>query len=71
MEVTNSEIQNILNKVVQIHRKYWASRLAQAVWAYRITWKTTIGFTRYELVYGKTTILPIEFEYKTLRIVVE
>jgi hypothetical protein len=27
---------------------------------------TTIGFTPYELVYGKIVVLPIEFEYKTL-----
>jgi len=41
------------------------------VWAYRTTWKTTTGFTPNELMYGKIVVLPIEFEYKTLRIVVE
>jgi hypothetical protein len=28
---------------------------------------STTGFTPFELLYGKTTIMPIEFEHKTLR----
>jgi len=35
--------------------------------AYNTTWKTTIGFTPYDLVYGKKALLSIEFEYNTLR----
>lgn len=45
--------------------------MPEAVWAYRTTWKTTIGFTPYELVYGKKEILLIEYEYQTLRIIVQ
>jgi len=41
--------------------------LVEAVWSYNITHKTTIGFTPYELDFGKKVTLPIEFEQKTLR----
>lgn len=67
VEVTNREIEEILTKTVQLHKKDWSSRLPEAVWAYRTTWKTTTGFTPFELLYGKTTMLPIEFQHKTLR----
>ena len=62
-EVTNREIEAILTKIVHIHKKDWTSRLTKVVWAYWTTWKTTIGFTPFELVYGKGAMLPIEFEH--------
>ena len=36
-----------------------------------MTWKTTIGFTPFELLYGKVEMLPIEFEHKKLRTTLE
>jgi hypothetical protein len=50
-----------------MHKKDWENRLIEVVWAYNTTWKTTIGFTPYELVYGKKVMFPIEFEISTLR----
>jgi len=41
-------------------------QLVEATWAYSTTWKTSIGFTPYELVYGKKALLPIDFEFNTL-----
>lgn len=52
---------------MDIHRKDWANRLLEAVWAYRTTWKTTTRFTPFELVYGKKTLFPIEVEIKIHR----
>ena len=66
VEVTNRELKNILTKTVALHKCDWATRLLEAMWAYRTTWKTTTGLTPYELVYGKKVVLPIEFEIKTL-----
>ena len=57
-----------MTKVVSNSRKDWADRLVEATWAYNTTWKTTTGFTIYELVYGKKAFLSIEFEYNTLRV---
>ncbi|XP_059070389.1 uncharacterized protein LOC131860053 [Cryptomeria japonica] len=67
VEVTNRELENILTKVVALHMHDWAMWLPEAVWAYHTMWKTTIGLTPYELVYGKKAIILIEFKIKTLQ----
>eukprot|EP00253_Pinus_taeda_P017964 PITA_17964 len=67
VEVTNRALERILTKVVSDNRKYWADRLVDATWPYNTTWKTTTGFTPYELVYGKKALLSIVFEFNTLR----
>eukprot|EP00253_Pinus_taeda_P023206 PITA_23206 len=66
-ELVTDQVEGILTKVVSTSRKDWAERLVEATWAYNTTWRTTIGFTPYELVYGKKALLSIEFEYNTLR----
>eukprot|EP00253_Pinus_taeda_P031454 PITA_31454 len=67
VEVTNRALESILTKVVSNDRKDWAERLVEATWAYNTTWKTTTGFTPYEMVYGKKALLSIDFEYNTMR----
>ena len=49
------------------HRRDWAARLPEALWAYRTTWRSTTGYSPYQLVFGKQPIFPIEFEIQTLR----
>ena len=71
MESTNKFIEAILTKTVKSHRRYWADRLPEALWAYRTTLRNTTGFSPYELVYGKSVIFPIEFEIKTLKMATE
>lgn len=70
MEVTKRELENILTKIVSLHRKDWENILSKVMWVYKITLKTIIRFTPFELVYGKKVILPIDLE-KTLRIIVD
>jgi len=65
VEVTNRALEGILTKVVGSSRKDWAKGLVEATLAYNTTWKTTTGFTPYELVNGKKALLSIEFEYNT------
>ena len=62
---------SILTKTIQLHHKYWADRLLEALWAYRITWRNTIGHTPYDLVYEEQVILPIEFQVKTFHMAVQ
>jgi hypothetical protein len=44
--------------------KSWKSKLSEALWVYRTTFKMLTGITPYQLVYGKTSHLPIELEHK-------
>ena len=42
----------------------WKDKLHRALWVYRIAYKTPLGMSPYQLVYGKTCHLPIELEFK-------
>lgn len=67
----NKVLENILMNIVENHYQNWAEKLSKALWEYRTTWKTTTGFSPYELVYGKSPLFSKEFEIKMLRIALE
>ena len=71
MERTNKFIEAILTKTVKSHSRDWANRILEELWAYHTTWRNTIGFSPYNLVYGKIAIFLIEFEIKTLKTATE
>ena len=42
----------------------WKDRLPDALWAYRMAYKTPLGMSPYQLVYEKTYHLLVELEFK-------
>nr|GEU73665.1 reverse transcriptase domain-containing protein [Tanacetum cinerariifolium] len=64
VEVSNRGLKRILERTVGENRASWSDMLDDALWAFRIAFKTPIGCTPYKLVYGKACHLPIELEHK-------
>ena len=52
-EVSNREIKFIFEKTVNSSRKDWSKKIEVALWAYRTTFKTSLGMSPFRLVYGK------------------
>nr|GEV75881.1 reverse transcriptase domain-containing protein [Tanacetum cinerariifolium] len=64
VEVSNTGLKRIFERTVGENHASWSDKLDDALWAFRIAFKTPTGCTPYKLVYGKTCLLPIELEHK-------
>ncbi|BBN67552.1 hypothetical protein Prudu_111S000100 [Prunus dulcis] len=62
VEISNREIKQILEKVVNSTRKDWAAKLNDALWAYRTAYKTPSDEPLSSCV-GKACHLPMELEH--------
>ncbi|MCO5607624.1 hypothetical protein L7F22_061821 [Adiantum nelumboides] len=68
VEKVNGLICKIITKQVRLHPKEWDKHLDVALWAYRSSFKTSLGYTPFHLVYGQEALLPIEVELASLRV---
>nr|GEW70295.1 DNA-directed DNA polymerase [Tanacetum cinerariifolium] len=59
-QVSNRGLKCILKRTVGENCALWSKKLEDALWAFRTTYKTPIGCTPYNLVYGKSCHLPIK-----------
>ncbi|GJW21254.1 reverse transcriptase domain-containing protein [Tanacetum coccineum] len=63
----NDQFAKVMSKYGVTHRENrasWSDKLDDALWAFRTAFKTPIGCTPYQLVYGKSCHLPVELEHK-------
>ena len=70
VEAATKNIKRILRKMVETSRD-WSEKFPFALWAYRTSFRTSIGVTPYSLVYGMEAVLPVEIKMGSLRITLE
>ncbi|MCO5563505.1 hypothetical protein L7F22_017149 [Adiantum nelumboides] len=68
VENVNGMICKIITKQMVSKPKDWDKHLSAALWAYRTSFRTSLGYTPYHLVFGKEAILPIEVQLASLKI---
>ena len=64
----NGMIVRMITKQVHNKPKNWDRQLQFALWAYRTSFKTSLGYTPFHLVFGKEALLPIEVQLSSLRV---
>jgi hypothetical protein len=71
VEVVNKYLKTILHKTVSQRKYDWHLMLYPTLWAYQTSIKTSIDFSPFQLVHSVESILSIECEIPSLRLVVK
>ena len=66
VEAINKVLTTMIKRIIGIHKLNWHTMIFLALWAYRTSEKTVIGFTHFQLVYSLEVVLHIECEILSL-----
>jgi hypothetical protein len=69
--LSNRELKLILEKTVNKSRSNWPTKINEALWAYRTSFKNPMGMSPYRMVYGKACHLPVDLEHYAWWVVME
>ena len=67
-KATNKVLIKIINKMSQEYTGGWATHLSDAIWAYKKSPKSAIGFSPFSLVYVTEAVSPAEVMTPSLRV---
>lgn len=56
----------LIKKLLANNKREWHEKLAEALWAYRTTYRTATQSTPYALAFGVEAVLPLEIELPSL-----
>jgi hypothetical protein len=71
VEAINKILITMLRRIIGTHKTSWHTMLFLALWAYRTSVKSAMGFTPFQLVYDIEVVLPIECEIPSLKLAVK
>ena len=71
VEAVNKSLKSILQRTITRIKTNWHIMLYLALWAYRTVVKTATSFSPYQLVHGMESVLSVECEIPSLKLVVE
>ncbi|XP_020681907.1 uncharacterized protein LOC110099160 [Dendrobium catenatum] len=67
----NKTLVKLLKKILTKNKREWNTKMAEALWAYRTTYKTPTKATPYSLVFGVEAVLPLEIELPSHRVAIQ
>jgi len=66
---TNKNLIRIIKQTIDQNHRNWHKSLMYALWVDRITQKTSIGTSPFNLVYGKEVVLPTNLAIPSLALI--
>jgi len=67
-ETSNKSLIKLIKRKIDEYPKQWHDRLAEALWAYRMSCHGATKCTPYQLVYGQEAVMPWEVNIVSRRV---